>query len=514
MINGGCAGNSNSNSNNDSDSVNTVHEPIVALPDTAMPSAADVDYSVETLDSATPGDITLTVESAYDTVAGVFTFRGNTRRDMAMAGHIKGTPSRIEKDWEFQTYFDTTHTSLGTWGGGSGWTGQPLLVEWTPEQMASIKSTSPALTADFKSQEIIVGSLCGKVYFLDFATGRISRQPIDVGNPIKGTVSLDPALNGSLYVGQGVPAHRPFGHMAVDLATHKVDYFWPEDHKAKRNWGAYDSSPVVVGDFLFWPAENGSVYKYTRQGNGKLKMHSALRYTIKGDGTGAGIESSMCVYRNYGYVGDNHGDILCINLNTMKPVWHYDNGDDIDASLVLEVEDGVPYIYAGCEVDRQGVTGNCNLVKLNGLTGEPAWKRSIECLRLDMGGKHFDGGLYSTPLLGHGDCEGLMFLNMCQPGKSHASEFMAIERKTGNTVYAIPLKAWAWSSPVPFYNENDKLYIMAGDSQGNAYLIDAKAGKILFTEHMVNNFESSPVVKDNYAVVGSRGDRIYRFAIK
>ena len=108
----------------------------------------------------------------------------------------------------------------------------------------------------------------------------------------------------------------------------------------------------------------------------------------------------------------------------------------------------------------------------------------------------------------------MMFLNMCQPGNSSASQFMAIDRKTGSTIYTIPLKAWAWSSPVAFYNENDKLFVMAGDSQGYAYLIDGKKGTVLFTELLVANFESSPVVKDNYAVVGSRGNKIYRFAIK
>ena len=513
-VTGGCTGTVQNGNDSTATRSDSIAQPLSMLPDTAMASAADVIYTIEVKDTVTSGTLSLTVESAYDTVPGVFTFRGGTRRDMRASGHVTGTPSRIVKDWEFQTYEDTTPTQLGVWGGGTGWTGQPLYVEWTQAQMDEFKRTSPALTPDFKSQEIIVGSLCSKLYFLDFATGKISRQPLDVGNPIKGTTSLDPAMNGSLYVGQGVPARRPFGHMAVDLSTHKVNYFWPEDSKAGRHWGAYDSSPIVVGEFLFWPGENGTLYKYTRQGNGQLTMHSCLRYTIKGDGAAAGMEASMCAYRNYGYVGDNHGDIVCVNLNTMKPVWHYDNVDDIDASLVLEVEDGVPYIYAGCEVDRQGPTGLCHLVKLNGLTGEPAWTREIECNRLSIGDKHFDGGLYCTPLLGHGDCEGMMFLNMCQPGNSSASQFMAIDRKTGSTIYTIPLKAWAWSSPVAFYNENDKLFVMAGDSQGYAYLIDGKKGTVLFTELLVANFESSPVVKDNYAVVGSRGNKIYRFAIK
>jgi hypothetical protein len=67
---------------------------------------------------------------------------------------------------------------------------------------------------------------------------------------------------------------------------------------------------------------------------------------------------------------------------------------------------------------------------------------------------------------------------------------------------------------VAFYRPNGEMYIFTGDSSGNAYLIRGKTGEILFTEHMVNNFESSPVVIGNTMVVGSRGQEIYRFHIE
>ena len=64
-----------------------------------------------------------------------------------------------------------------------------------------------------------------------------------------------------------------------------------------------------------------------------------------------------------------------------------------------------------------------------------------------------------------------------------------------------------------FLNEQGQTFIFTGDSSGNAYLIEGKTGRIIFTEHMVNNFESSPVVVGNHLVVGSRGKEIYRFSI-
>ena len=131
-----------------------------------------------------------------------------------------------------------------------------------------------------------------------------------------------------------------------------------------------------------------------------------------------------------------------------------------------------------------------------------------------MGGKHFDGGLYCTPLPGKGDCRDLLFANICQRDNSSNAEFTAFSKETGEIVYRTALKAFAWSSPVAFLNEKGQTFIFTGDSSGNAYLIEGKTGRIIFTEHMVNNFESSPVVVDNHLVVGSRGTEIYRFSIQ
>ena len=80
-------------------------------------------------------------------------------------------------------------------------------------------------------------------------------------------------------------------------------------------------------------------------------------------------------------------------------------------------------------------------------------------------------------------------------------------------VYRIPLRYYAWSSPIAFYNENHEMFIFTGDTSGYIYLIDAETGKILFKKWVGNNFESSPVVIDNHVVVGSRGQEIYKFEI-
>ncbi|MDD6784111.1 MAG: PQQ-binding-like beta-propeller repeat protein [Prevotellaceae bacterium] len=498
-------------------SVDTLADSVVAerrelplYPDTALPSASRVSADITVFDTLATGRLA-SVESLYDGKQGWFTFRGNNLRNADYGGKVKGVPSKVVVDWKFLTDFDSSPTSMGTWGGGTGWTGQPLYVNWTSSQVEAFRKQSPGLTPDFTNQEIIVASLCGRVYFLNFTNGRESRKSIDVTNPIKGTCSLDPSMNGNLYVGQGIPKETPVGQVGINLFSHSRTFFSGADRKAWRGWVAYDSSPLAIGGYLFWPGENGTIYKYTITDNA-LSLHSTLRYRCKG--VAPGVENSMCAYNNYGWFGDNRGNIICIELNTLKPVWHYDNHDDIDGSPVCEVEGDVPYIYVGCEVDKQGDNGICYFVKLNGLTGQKVWEQQIECRKLNLGGKHFDGGLYCTPLLGKGDCSNLIFANICQRNTSANAEFTAFDKSTGEVVYRVALNSFAWSSPVAFYNENNQMFVFTGDSSGFAYLIEAKTGKVLFKQHMVNNFESSPVVVDNHLVVGSRGREIYRFSVE
>lgn len=481
------------------------------LPAVQLPSVDNIVYSITRFDTVTDGTIA-DLTNLYADAPGSMTFRGGPLRDANYGGKVKGTPKEIVNVWTFKTEYDGTQTSMGSWGGGSGWTGQPVFVKWPDEIASKFKKDSVHVTADFSKDEIIVGSLCGKVYFINFESGKASRTPLNVTNPIKGSVSLDPRLNGNLFVGQGIPKVQPMGQMAFNLFTHEQTFFSGRDANAWVTWGAFDSSPIVVGDFLFWPGENGTIYKYLIKDN-TLKLHTTLRFHAKDDGA-AGVENSICIYKNYGWFGNNHGDMLCIDLNTMQPIWHYDNHDDIDASIVCEIVDDTPYLYCGCEVDRQGNSGISHFVKLNGLTGEKVWETEIPCSKLNMGGKHFDGGFYSTPLLGRGDCDSLIFANVCQRNNSGRAEFTAFNRHTGEIVYQIQLKNFAWSSPVGFLNEKNKYFIFAGDASGNAYLIDAKKGEIIFTQVMCNNFESSPVVVGNQLVVGSRGQEIHKFEIR
>lgn len=479
------------------DSVATVIEKIAEiawLPDTAYPSAMDVVYSLEIIDSV-DGHIS-SLKDLYADAPGTFTFRKGLKRQADYRGRIKGEPTDVRVDWSYQTNRSTI------WGGGSGWTGQPLYVEWPDSclQSQNVKA----------KKEIIVGSLDGTVHFIDYADGKQSRKPVGNGNPIKGTISLDPTLNGNLYVGEGVPDTIPFGAYVIDLNQHKLNHFWGPDPKAPRRWFAYDSSPLRIDRFLFRPGENGCFYKFVIS-PGNLRLQSALRYTV--DGVAPGIESSMAVYANYGFVADNRGNVIAINLDTMKPVWLVRLGDDIDSTIVLEVEEDTPYIYACTEIDKQGMEGKATFAKIRATDGTVIWTRKFDGCRAENNSKMFDGGFYATPLLGTADCNELIFNSLVLNTNRQNGEVVALNRKTGETLWSAPLPYYGWSSPVSMTSDDGKMYLIVGDGAGNINIFSGIDGRRIVSKNIGHNFESSPVVIDSAMVVGTRGQSIYRLTV-
>lgn len=479
------------------------------LPDTVYESARSLNYTVDVADTTISGCLE-SIDDMYVSAPGALTFRYGTRRDADFGGHVSGVPSAVTVDWTFKTDEDYTPTKYGAWGGGTGWTGQPLYVNWPDSCMARF-ADGGAIHGGVSSEEIIVGSLAGKIYFIDYKSGKESRHPIDVENPVKGTMSLDPTLNGNLYVGQGVPGRGSrFGAEVIDLYRHCRSHFFGSDGKAHRGWNAYDSSPVRVGQFLFRPGENGTLYKFLIA-PGSLKLHSALRY--RAGGVSPGMEASMSVYRNYGYVADNGGNVICVNLATLEPVWRYKLPDDTDSTpVVAEEPDGV-YLYTGCEVEHEGVT-EATFVKLDALTGRQVWINRMPAQRKDVDNKHFDGGYYATALPGGGNCSHLIFANCVANTDGQNGFFVAFDRATGEIVYKTPLKYYAWSSPVGLFDDEGRMYVFTADCAGNVYLIDGLDGRILYKTPLGANFESSPVVIGSHIVIGSRGNTIYKLSIQ
>lgn len=483
-----------------------------SFPDTVQPSATNVIYTVHYYDIINSGRI-LDTQSLYPVSGDILTFRGDAFRSAPFTGKVSGRPDTILVDWVFTTEYDTRPNGYGVWGGGNGWTGQPLFINWDDSLYRYFRNDTLHTTKDFARKELIIASLCSRLYFINFENGRESRKSIFVGNPIKGTPSIDPTYNGNIYIGHGIPCQKPFGAVTVNLFSHKITHTMSQDKSAWRDWGAYDSSPIRAGNFLFRPSENGTLYKFRIDGD-TLSLHSTLRFILPRKTDAGGMEASMAIYRHYGYVADNHGNIICVDLNNLQPVWHYNNHDDTDASLLLQQEGDSLCLYTGCEVDKQGNRGFCYFVKLNAITGKLIWEQKLPCRKANVGAKLFDGGMFSTPLPGKGNCKDLIFFNLVTnetPGPK--GDFVALNRNDGSVVYRTRLMHYAWSSPVAMMNDNDEMFVFTADTQGRVYLIDGRTGEIIISRKIGENFEASPIAVGNSVVIGSRGRKIFKLSI-
>ena len=214
-----------------------------------------IQYKEENVEEIPFDDIQVFQEK-YTEMEGIITFRGNNLRNSASYGVSNIEEEKLEEIWDVTT-------STSTWGGGAGWTGQPVIVRWS-EEIKEIMN----IEEEFKSQEgfteVIYGSLGGKVYFIDLHTGKQSREPIYIKNPIKGSISIDPREYPLLYVGDGINESGKFGYRIFSLIDGEELYFINGiDSFAYRGWGAFDSSGIVNlnTDTLIEAGENGILHK-------------------------------------------------------------------------------------------------------------------------------------------------------------------------------------------------------------------------------------------------------------
>jgi len=446
----------------------------------------------------------------YTSLKGVLTFRGNPYRSAPSYGVANITDETIVKKWEFTT-------STSSWGGGAGWTGQPAIVKW-PEDIKQMMNLKPKYKENKSFVEVIYASLDGNVYFFDLKTGQESREKIKIGNPIKGSLALDPRGYPLLYVGEGINEKKPFGFGIYSLITgERLYHITGNDKNAFRGWGAFDSSPLIHGesDTLVIGGENGMLYlvslhtKFDKE-NKTIQIDPQItKYRYKAAKKKLlGIENSITAYKNLLYFADNSGYIQCFDIAKKYPVWIIDGKDDTDATLVLEVEDDVPYLYSGNEVDIQGKKGISEVKKINGLTGEILWAKSFEC-QSQIGEHPVNRGMLGTPIIGKHTISDRIIINMARYKTFSGGLIAALDKKTGDILWQTELKNYPWSSPVDVYTKEGKAYVVQCNSAGEVMLLNPENGEILNTIKLNANIESSPAIYNNYIVIATRGQKIY-----
>lgn len=479
-----------------------------------FPFALDTSFTIESKEDSIQNIQSLYFEIDEDNSAGIFTFRGGNQRNSPVRGNLSFQPKKITRSWEFRTAIDSMNGPFGYWGGGAGWTGQPLVVNWSKAEIASLSNLNPQFLSKNELKEVIQISLSGKIYFLDFETGTETRPPLFIRNPIKGTPSIDPKNKDLLFVGQGIP-HR--GKMAWRVFHLKKQSLIHEEMLPSsfslRKWGACDASPLLdtSSTTMIWPTESGVIYR-TNYSDTSFNAIDQFRYRLSASHH-QGIESSPCAYKQLGYFTDNGGNVFCADLRTMKPRWHFFNTDDSDASPVLSIEQENPFVFIGNEVDKQGLTGFGYLRKLDGLTGKEVWRYEKECYS-SVGVKVNNGGVLATTLIGRLQASNLVYTIFSRTSLNGAGELVALNKETGALVFSVPFKQYSWVSPIALYDKNGYPTLFVPTVGGVIYLIDGMNGSIIYSENFGCTFESSPIAWGNRIIQPARGNKIFSFILE
>lgn len=451
--------------------------------------------------------------STYFALPGIAGFRGDHYRTGASYGTAQVENKTIDTIWT------NSVGSLANWN-GIGWTGQPLVVQWDEQTLLSMNLREEKKLKD-NLVEVIATTLDGNIYFYDLTDGTYTRDPIHIGQSVKGTAALDPRGYPILYVGAGLNTAGSPKMFMINLLDNSIMYQQAAaDPQSNRTWSALDSSPLICAeaDTLIWPCENGLIYTMKLntvydKAAGILSIDPQpvvkTRYSSN-TGRTIGFESSCITVGSYAYVGDNGGLFFCIDLNTMELVWAQNVRDDVNATPVFEWgKDGNGYLYITTSMEYAG--GTAYVYKINAATGEIVWEVSYSGIVYD---KNVSGGSLSSPVLGKEgtDLEGMLIVSISKTHNYTGGIVAALDTETGETVWENKYSNYAWSSPVAVYTQEGAGYILLGDSAGVVRLLDA-TGEVLDTVNTGSNIEASPVVFNNILVVGTRGGKVYGIKI-
>lgn len=466
-------------------------------------------------------EINFDLPERYTELEGIVTFRGDNFRSGAAYGTAAVSSKTLTKVWSKST--SGLSDTDGTYWSGSGWTGQPLIVKWPEATRKNISAMYDWAREKEGLVEVIYATLDGHVYFYELTSGEYTRDPLNLGFNYKGAGALDPRGYPILYVGSGVDSVNGRSRVkVVNLIDNSVMFeFGHNETFANRGWHMFDSSPLVSAetDQLIYPGENGILYiihlntKYNEQ-TGELSVDpdNIVKWKYNGVRSGSrywlGVESSAAIINNYIFLADNGGNLMCLDLNTLKLVWVQDVLDDTNCSPVVDVEDGHPYIYISTSFHygwRSYSTAEIPIFKIDAETGEIVWHTDYTCYTV----QDLSGGVQGTIAVGKNKLSDMIFVPVARTPGASSGTLAALKKDTGEVVWEKETSMYSWSSPVDFYDADGNGYLLYCNSGFNMFLIDGKTGEQLDYMNLGGNIEASPAMYGNYAVVGTRAMRTY-----
>ena len=462
----------------------------------------------------------------YSQIEGVTTFRGNNFRDTAAFGTASITDAHLQRIWARDSGSLTAPDGVA-WS-GHGWTGQPLIAKW-PKQTREIMNMNDWAKSQDELIEVIYPAMDGFIYFTELETGKPTRSRVNIGFTFKGSGAIDPRGYPLLYVGAGYDSSKGAARIfVISLIDGSVLYtFGNNDRFALRSWWAADAAALVDAetDTLIYPSESGILYiiklnsvfdresgTITINPNEPVKWRYNGHRTRSGSARGfwLGFEDSAVIWRGHLIIADNGGHLICLDMNTLEPVWVQDVLDDTNCSPVLELEDGHPYIYISTSFHGgwrapTGSTAEVPVWKIDAVTGEIVWKTDYDCYTVSG----VSGGVQGTIALGMHSLENLVFVPVARTPSRNAGVLAALDKQTGEIVWEFEARSYSWSSPVCVYNDDGKGYVIYPTANGTLYLLDGLTGTQLDSISLGGTIEASPVVYESIMVIGTRSSNFF-----
>ena len=446
-----------------------------------------------------------------DAVAGLLRFRGNLTHtsygqgplptDPQVAWRFPDSPMCITERTTRQVTGEdgqpTTEVSERIWC-GTGWTGQPIVWD-----------------RDDGITEVIIGGFDGLVYFLDGDTGEQTREPFRTGFQIKGTGALDPDGYPLYYTGS-----RDGYFRVLALDREPVAEVWRMASHPQGVWNNdWDGSPAIIDDVMYVGGEDSwfRAIQLNRSfdDDGQVTVDPEVLIEIPGFNSelfaaigdrNVSIENSVAidVERDRVVFANSGGRLLAFSLSalsrgeevTLFDVWL---GDDIDASIVIDPDDGALYVAIELQrfLARADEVGQLVRLDLDQPDDPIVWSIDVPPQRPGD-----DGGIWATPALHAGH----LYV------ATHPGELLVVDTTSGDVVFRDDIGWHAWSSPVVVESDGRAELLVATcmDPHLRSYDLSDPAQPVEgWRMGLPGCIESTPAVWDGRIWVGSRDGFFY-----
>ena len=466
-------------------------DPATQLTDSGSPQTTSPPGSFGGL-SADPIPAPSTPTAAVPTATGLLTFRGNASRSFYGTGPL---PARPGVDWQYPASDLQKMCSMSTVGAetsewcGTGWTGQPAVVERGGRTW------------------VIFGAYDGAVHFLDAATGLRLLPDFKTGDLVKGSVTVDPDGYPLVYVGSRDNALRA---IAIDRVVPTELWRLDAGDVSPTLWNNdWDGSPLVSGGYLFEGGENSQFHavqlnrSYGDDGLVAVDPVLAFHTPTWDDELLAGIgdhnvsvEGSVALAGGVAWFANSGGLVQGWDVSGLtagvppERVFRFWMGDDVDATVVVD-DEGMLYVAA--EWERHTARGRTvgQIVKL-----DPSRPNPLVWSVRDQAGE--TAGVWATPAL----------WNDLVIVPTDGGRLLGIDRATGRIRWTKTLPGPLWQSPVVVDG-----VLLQGDCHGVLHAYDLADTTVdppeLWTVRLPGCIESTPAVWNGRIYVGTREGHVY-----